>query len=379
VRANWRKLLRQRNSKPLSALLTTKNQENTVNMPSNRKKFRKMMHIFDEKMHHSNFLYMREHQAEVKAKKLAQDNDRLLDLLLDINDSAQLAADKRFDLSASTPALSAVPPLVSDDDLALLSTLKSPEGHRLAEEIQVMIKDKETAQRHSIQTGPKPPRALAQLMATVPHLTTASSNVSSDLLSSLETPEGHEAPFSYLTPDQLDEYIEEIDAQIGNGPPVSRKKEQPDVMLRNPNSAYNWLRKHRPDCFLQDGEGIEKAHGKPGALRGAGKRASLPVPSKPDALEFVEEDGLGYDASLAGPGTGGKGKRKREDGDDGTYHPKSGRVDESGAKVKKPRPPRKKKSEGSDEVASSKGSRKSKKARVSSSGIPEEPSELAPA
>ena len=305
-------------------------------------------------------------------------SSRTLDLLLDINDSAQIAADKRFDLSANTPALSAVPPLVSDDDLAALSTLQSPEGQQLAEEIQVMIKDKEAAKWHSTQTGPKPPRPLSLLMATVPHLTTASPNVSSDLLSSLEAPEGHEAPFSYLTPDQLDEYIEEIDTQIGNGPPVSRKKEQPDVMLRNPNSAYNWLRKHRPDCFLQDGEGSEKAHGKPGALRGAGKRASLPVPSKPDALEFVEEDGIGYDASLAGPGTGGKGKRKREDGDDGAYHPKSGRVDETGAKVKKPRQARKKKSDGAEEVASSKGSRKGKKGRISSSGIAEEPSEATP-
>jgi hypothetical protein len=306
-------------------------------------------------------------------------SSRLLDLLLDVNDSAQISADKRFNLDAPSLAAEDVPPLVSDDDLAALSTLQSAAGQRLAEEVQAMIKDKETAKQHATQKGLKQPKPLSLLMSTVPHLTTTQLNKSSELLASLENPEGHEAPFSYLTPDQLDEYIEEIDVQIGNGPPVSRKKEQLDVMLRNPNSAYNWLRKHRPDCFLQDGEGSEKAHGKPGALRGAGKRASLPVPSKPDALEFVEEDGIGYDASLAGPGTGVYRKRKREDGDDGAYHPKSGRVDETGAKVKKPRQARKKKSDGSEETTSSKGTRKGKKGRVSSPGIAEETVETIPA
>jgi len=41
----------------------------------NRKKFRKMMHRFDEQMYHSDTLYRREYQAEQKAKKLAQENE----------------------------------------------------------------------------------------------------------------------------------------------------------------------------------------------------------------------------------------------------------------------------------------------------------------
>jgi hypothetical protein len=59
----------------LSSPPNTESLENTSNMPLNRKKFRKMMHVFDEKMHHSNSLYMREHQAELKAKKLAIENE----------------------------------------------------------------------------------------------------------------------------------------------------------------------------------------------------------------------------------------------------------------------------------------------------------------
>lgn len=249
--------------------------------------------------------------------------------------------------------------------------MEGPRGLELAEEVRSLIEDKEATKRQAEQKGLKPPKPLSLLMTTVPHLSANSNNVSAELLASLENPEGHDAPFNYLTPDQLDEYLDEVDASINSGAPVSRKKVYPELMLRNPNSAYNWLRKHRPDCFLQDGEGSEKAHGKPGALRGAGKRASIPAPSKPDALEFVEEDGIGYDATLAGTGGSAKGKRKREDGDDGAYHPKSGRVDESGKSVKKPRQARKKKSDGSEETTSSKGSKRTKK-RVSSPGIAEE-------
>lgn len=49
--------------------------ENTSNILPNRKKFRKMMHRFDEQMYHSDTLYRREYQAEQKAKKLAQENE----------------------------------------------------------------------------------------------------------------------------------------------------------------------------------------------------------------------------------------------------------------------------------------------------------------
>ncbi|TVY81529.1 hypothetical protein LSUE1_G007400 [Lachnellula suecica] len=346
-----------------------KSQDSRPKYKSFRKKFRKMMHVFDEKMYHSNALYTQEQKAEQKAKKLAQENDRLLDLLLDVNDSAQISADKRFDLNDGVPALSAVPPLVSDDKIAAIEALQTPEGQELAEEVRAILKEKEAAREHATEKGPRPPKPLSLLLATVPHINASSPLISSELLASLENPEGHDAPYSYLTPEQLDEYLNEIDASMGDGRPA-RKKEEPELMLRNPNSAYNWLRKHRPDCFLQDGEGTEKAQGKPGALRGAGKRASLPAPSKPDALEFVEEDGIGYDAHLAGPL--GKGKRKREDGDDGTYHPKAGKTDETGAKAKKPRQARKKKSDGSEEATSSKSSRKGKKGKASSPGIADE-------
>lgn len=111
---------------------------------------------------------------------------------------------------------------------------------------------------------------------------------------------------------------------------------QQDLAFGNYHSPYNWLRRNQPHIFLQDGEGSEKGTGKPGALRGAGKRASIPAPSKPDSLEIVEEDGLSYDFNIGGA-SASKGKRKRdEDDNSGGYHPKAARAGEDGVRKKRP-------------------------------------------
>ncbi|KAG9235066.1 IEC3 subunit of the Ino80 complex, chromatin re-modelling-domain-containing protein [Amylocarpus encephaloides] len=220
--------------------------------------------------------------------------------------------------------------------------------------------------------GTKPPKPLSLLMKPIPQLPATSPHVHSELLEILQPAEGHPAPLTYLTPDQIDDYLFDFDttASKSTAPLVVRLPSPPgqhdrELALRNPNSVYNWLRKNEPKVFLQDNEGSEKSLGKPGALRGAGKRASIPAPSKPDALEFVEEDGIGYDASIAGPAAT-KGKRKRDEADDGAYHPKAaGKLDETGTKrVKRPYN-RKKKPENGEEPAAppkekKKGGRKPK-------------------
>jgi hypothetical protein len=173
--------------------------------------------------------------------------------------------------------------------------------------------------------------------------------------------EGHQEAIAYLTADAMDDYIYEIDASLGTAPPLPPHTQNPtqqDLALKNPHSVYNWLRRNEPKIFLQDGEGSEKSMGKPGSLRGAGKRASMPGPSKPDSLEIVEEDGLGYDPTIGGLEPAKGGKRKRDD--DGGYHPKSGT--HADGKTRKPRP-KKKKVEGETPAPSS---RKKAKARASS-------------
>ena len=216
-----------------------------------------------------------------------------------------------------------------------------------------------------------PTKSLADLMSTTPHLRSSSFRelVSSGktlelnseaLLEALEAPEWSSHPLSYLPPDQLDNYYDDLDeTRDETQAPKSPLNRAVEAAIGNPHSVYNWLRKHEPKIFLQDGESSELSNGKPGSLRGAGKRAPMPVPSKADALEIVEEDGIGYDPTLSGLEPPKAGKRKRDKEDDVGYHPKLGAPD---GKLKRPRPKKKKTVEGSESTAS--GTPKAKKTKT---------------
>lgn len=266
-----------------------------------------------------------------------------------MNSSAQIPADKRIDLSTEAPSLSEVPALVTNAELARID-LNTSEGQAIYNEIRSIL-DERAAEKASS----KPPKSLASLLGSTPHLNAQSPLIPSDLLSSLTPLNGHTEPIAYLTPDAIDDYIYDIDASLGMVPPrPTQSPTQIDLALKNPHSVYNWLRQHEPKIFLQDGEGSEKSNGKPGSLRGAGKRASMPAPSKPDALEIVEEDGLGYDPTISGLEPTKSGKRKRDD--DGGYHPKSGTPGDGKKKTRT----KKKKVEGETPVPSSRKKAKTK-------------------
>ena len=226
--------------------------------------------------------------------------------------------------------------LVTAEELARAAEINTSEGQAIYNEICNVLNEKAAQKAAS-----KPPKSLAFLISTTPHLTAQNSITSPDLMSSFIPLNGHSEPIAYLTLDAMDEYISEIDASLGAAPlaPHRTQSNAPlDLALKNPNSVYNWLRLHEPKIFLQDGEGSEKSSGKPGSLRGAGKRSSIPAPTKPDALEIVEEDGIGYDPTVSGLEPTKGAKRKRDD--DGGYHPKSGTPGDG--KTKKPRQKKKK-------------------------------------
>jgi hypothetical protein len=273
-----------------------------------------------------------------------------------MNDSAQMPADKRINLAVESPPIRELQiqdyrAKFAEKDLSVAAQVVWKDTGAMIEEVLVGLKSASSL-----------PKSLARLMATTPHLSSSSALVPADLVSSLEPIEGHASSIQYLTADQLDDYMNEVDASLGTIPVASSHSHGPtqqELALKNPHSVYNWLRRNEPKIFLQDGEGSEKSSGKPGALRGAGKRAMMPAPSKPDSLEIVEEDGLGYDPTISGLEPA-KGKRKRDD--DGGYHPKSGRVDS----VKKPRIQRKKKSDGGEPIATSPKRKGKGKTRVSS-------------
>jgi len=290
-----------------------------------KKKYRKMRIKFEQTMKQSDVWYKQEQEAANTARRLAQQNDQLLDLLLDINNSAQIPGNQRIDLAVESPPISALPALVNDTELSTAVKCDTPEGQKVYDEIRTMLDQKILAKK-SNQTA----KSLAMLSTSTPHRSLATGAIPPELVADLDPGTDGPQPVSYLSPDQIDDYLYDVDVTIGaplyptlapavNGNTLPSLSEK-ELSVRNPNSVYNWLRRHEPKIFLQDGEGSEKSSGKPGALRGAGKRASIPAPSRPDQVEFVEEDGIGYDISLSGSTT--KGKRKRDD--DGGYRPKGG-------------------------------------------------------
>ncbi len=311
---------------------------------------------------------------------------RLLDLLLDVNNSAQIPLEKRIDLSLDLP---------SDDD-ALFLDIDQPSTTR---------------------RGPAPTNSYKALIRDVPHSQFSSAaerfpDLVADLEAGRDSPadpaQGQSHPPSFLTADDLDNYIYELDMHLAavaeeagtdTGKPSSAtplptlaplahldranpKDSQRDFAVRNPTSVYNWLRKHAPKTFLQDAEhekegggggkehGDDHGHGHgPGSgRRGKGERAPRgsgstrgkrgsaahgrsTAAAATESFEDADDDGGGGGGAGNGPATpstvgAGKGKRKRVIDDDPGYRPKGG----SSRPTKK-----KRKSEGGGEVGTPTG------------------------
>ncbi|KAH7149182.1 IEC3 subunit of the Ino80 complex, chromatin re-modelling-domain-containing protein [Dactylonectria estremocensis] len=191
-------------------------------------------------------------------------------------------------------------------------------------------------------------KKLEDLINNVPH---SSYNHAKDALPAivvdLKAPEGEAHPADFLSADDIDNYIYEVDTRIDpdiqiptlapHAHPNTNPPSHPN--LKNPTSVTNWLRKHAPKIFLQDGEsqvdgedgegghtGGRKTRGGRGERGGRastrGKRASIAA----RASATTERERGDWDASMDddpdfGATPVGRGKRKRGD-DDGGYKPR---------------------------------------------------------
>ncbi|KAI5922750.1 IEC3 subunit of the Ino80 complex, chromatin re-modelling-domain-containing protein [Camillea tinctor] len=299
-----------------------------------KKKYRKMRIKFDQRMQESEDLHKLEQKAMRTAKRLAIENDRLMDLLMDINDSPQIPFEKRIDLD-----------LEGDED------------------------DETEEDSDSTQ---KPTKSLKKLLQEVPHRSFAATvEEFPGVLEDLEPKDPQIHPTSFLTADDIDEYLHKLNMQLGLktrqtlAPSVvgTQSTHSPDhFALRNPTSVYNWLRRHAPKTFLQDLEkekdkdkdkekdredrerGDESRKRKSGAARKRPSTGGRKEKEAPEPMDWDEE--VTYDA----PATGSvKGKRKRDD--DPGYRPKGG--------SSRPTKKRKSKDLSATPAKSSKSSRKS--------------------
>lgn len=225
--------------------------------------------------------------------------------------------------------------------------------------------------------GPQPSKSLQELERTIPHLNyeeAAKTGMLNDIEfpSTLPNADPDAKPPSFLTSDDIDNYIFEIDSRIGgpslptlaplahhgrraaelaagapltangiNGhgihsnyvaPSTAPASSSSSYQLRNPASVYSWLRRHCPHVFLQDGEKEGKEDGtgektgsktKATGSRGSNSKTSKRVTnSKVSRATSMDNDLDDDDGDVPAPMTTSRNKRKRDD--DAGYRPKGG-------------------------------------------------------
>lgn len=211
----------------------------------------------------------------------------------------------------------------------------------------------------------RPSRLLEDLLKETPHTSYAQAKERVPaLIADLEPFEGEQHPPHFLTADDIDDYLYEMDKRIDeehmlptlapSARPSSTAPAAPSshsIALRNPTSVYNWLRKHAPKTFLQDAEQAAAAdkddthneetpaeakrkrrsvgapkergsgRGRGGKRKSAVDRASIQMAN--DTFDASMDDDHDYSVSTPAPsGRGAASKRKRDD--DAGYRPKGG-------------------------------------------------------
>ncbi|KAL8915597.1 MAG: hypothetical protein Q9171_000162 [Xanthocarpia ochracea] len=203
------------------------------------------------------------------------------------------------------------------------------------------------------------PTPLSSIYNRVPH-TTLESIPPDELPSSILQPDN----LAYLTPSHEEIYLNQLDTALGSSNPeaalAALDRERPlsvkdtarDILVRNPVSAFNWLRKHRPVLFANTDSGgpaepgqerKPKPNPKPntshpnvrgagGGGGGGGSRAQSKrdresgISSARLEPEMLDDEGNLIGGVLDGVGgvggTAKGGKRKR--GEDDAYRPKGG-------------------------------------------------------
>jgi len=293
---------------------------------------------------------------------------RLLDMLLEINNSPQIPSERRIDVALKPP-----------------SDARSP----------VLPLDRRQAANDERKDGAA--KRLEQLLHDVPHSSYAATRDSHPAtVADLSAPDGEAHPASFLSADDIDNYIFAVDSAMDpDGKhaalPTLAPRAHPNAtpaphpQIKNPTSVTNWLRKHAPKVFLQDGEhgpgadaaggddhadghhghgagghtGGRKSRGGRGGERGGrgsrGKRASAAARHAADREYHSRHRGGDREASADedhdfGSTPAGRGKRKRDD--DPGYRP--------GGSTSRPAK-KKRKSEGGGPDGSTPVARRSKK------------------
>lgn len=316
-----------------------------------KKKYVKLKIKFDLALRDSEALIREELRIQDLSKRIQEQNDQLLEVLLEFNDSLHLPSPLRYDLSIPGDPASHSPrrgdsqssyydvatakAALSEAKAELASGRRISESYRRLEDAVKRSKEFEPGLKYSS-------------LLSLPHIAPAP-------FGHPPSPSGNlESTLGYLTPEHETEFYLAMDARLGDDAAVlqlSRAPEKPsraererEATLRTPISVYSWLRRNQPSVFLQENEiASEKSISRPTNLRSS-KRTSAQARKEEDAFE---EDNIMNDIGPAPPIP--KGKRKREE--DTQYRPKGG-SSRAGRKKKEDGPPNARRSKRSSGVGS---------------------------
>lgn len=289
---------------------------------------------FDNAMNVSNRLIVEEWKAMGTARRLAENNDQLLDMLLDINEQTRAPARLRFNLDpAGTVAPAEAGPSPEMIGQQLQELREAAASGAISQEEYIDRADR----LHNSQAIRQTLKSLASLEARIAH--TTREDLPDKPIEGIDLSE--HAP-GFMDSAHEEEYLAALDQVLAEpgfdpahqqGRPIRTTASQAplsekNLTIRNPDSVYNWLRKHQPQVFLQDKDAIlhENMSEKAAAPKATGggrkgiKRESAVGGGTPGPREHKEED----EDSVAGE-AGAKGRRKTTGGEDDTaYRPKGG-------------------------------------------------------
>ncbi|KAJ5613504.1 hypothetical protein N7528_007158 [Penicillium herquei] len=282
-----------------------------------KKKYAKLKLKFELALRESESLIREELRIEDLSKRIQEQNDQLLEVLMEFNESIHVPSSLRYDLNLpdDPPPLHAteqeITPLVNDETLArtalkeaksgLASGSLSPSAYRQVEES--IKRNKAFA-----------PGIKYSDLLKIPHSEfKVPGNGPKDAADALDHKLG------YLTPEHEADFYLALDAKLGDeaaearlarmkNPPTFAEREK-EASMRNPASVFNWLRRNQPQTLQEHEATADKA------ARPANSRSSKRAPAPRKEEDTIDEDGAEVEPTP-------KGKRKRDD--DTGYRPKGG-------------------------------------------------------
>lgn len=192
--------------------------------------------------------------------------------------------------------------------------------------------DERQSVRHPTDADRKP---LSDLLQRVPHHSIKSGRVPDETMDTLKPLSDTAHPLAFLSYAELSDHLAAMDAilesdALADTSMLNAVSTPSHESLSNPNNGYNWLCINEPKVFLPDGETERPA--KAAIPREKGKRASMAATKPGEIPEVAAMAGVTVvEEDPSGPGNNPNSTKKRkriEEGEDGNYHPKTGRLDD---------------------------------------------------